>query len=153
MTAVERHDRGVYAAVAEQGERRLLDRIAETAAGLRKVADEIERDAVRYADGPTSIRKRTPLSHLTSRVVHRVTWGVANLGLDLLGDDAAEADAYRALADEPGAIDRDVLTRAVEDVVRDAVARAGFAFSTVEDLPGALADVVANLGGTTPRDV
>lgn len=70
---------------------RYLDRLADIAADLRSLADRVERE------GEARPRFGAPenFDHVTGAagVVHAVTWGVANLNLDILLADAADADS------------------------------------------------------------
>lgn len=59
---------------------------------LRDVADQMERDGHRTENHVGS----PPYSWAAHSVVHAVTWGVANLGLDNLTLLAAEIDAFRS---------------------------------------------------------
>lgn len=87
-------------AVAEQQEARVRAKVLEVAANLRESADRIEREVRREAppDPGSPVRGRTRSAYLVSRAAHEVAWMTANLSLDVLARDAAEADVYRAIA-------------------------------------------------------
>lgn len=68
---------------------RVVKRVADA---LRRLADEVEREGELWE--PTDF-DRAPLRHVkaASRVLHTVTWGVANLNVEAVVEAAAEADA------------------------------------------------------------
>lgn len=78
-----------------------LGKAASIAAGLRRLADDVERQARevrdRIANGPAA--DQSPHSYAASRVQHEVLWGLANLDLPGLTKAAAEADAAAALTE------------------------------------------------------
>lgn len=73
----------------------LAGAINETAAGLRRLAERVERtaaDVPLVGTGPG----RTTYAAIASDVVHEVTWGVANLNTERLVREAADADVAHA---------------------------------------------------------
>jgi hypothetical protein len=64
------------------------------AAGLRSLAEQMEREADRY-NAPDADQDIYRLEKLAYGAVHDVTWGVANLDLGGLARDAAEYAAAR----------------------------------------------------------
>lgn len=72
-------------------------RVAKIADGLRRMADEVERDGrVRDATGVGVPR----FAHAAEGVLHSVIWGFAHLHVDGLIRDAAGADVAEAIAAE-----------------------------------------------------
>ena len=63
---------------SESQERFTRERIDFVVAGLRRMADEIERD-----------RSNKNLDLAVSNTIHTVSWGVANLSLSILTDNLA----------------------------------------------------------------
>lgn len=75
-----------------------VDRMHRVANGLRDLADEVERHAAR---GERRYESGNGMSWvlLASDVVHKVTWGVANLNLDGIVANARDAD--EAIRNDP----------------------------------------------------
>lgn len=71
---------------------RLQDKIVDIAKGLRRIADELDR-LIDRADSPHT---EAQWSYRVQDALHYVSWGVANLNLDLLALDAAELDVLIA---------------------------------------------------------
>lgn len=66
-------------------------RAGSVAAGLRRMADEVDRRADGFtAESSMLLPNRN--SRAASEVVHSVMWGIANLNLDALVDAAGRAD-------------------------------------------------------------
>lgn len=68
--------------------RRFDDRVDEIASRLRRLADEVEREA--------SSNNRVGMPSYgwkASQIIHSITWGVANMNLSALVAVAAEVDA------------------------------------------------------------
>lgn len=71
----------------------LQSRIADVALRLRSLAATIDREASRVSGVPGP--GIATYSEIASSVQHEVLWGLANLHLDSLTSNAAEADRLR----------------------------------------------------------
>lgn len=76
--------------LAEHGVESFKHRVGEMAHDLRKLADRIEREA--NATRSSRVNTMGEYHYRTQRILHEVTWAVANLGLDGLIQDASYAD-------------------------------------------------------------
>jgi len=78
--------------MAQHQSARFVDRAVEVADALRRLAADVERDArlqpAREAQSQHAV--------VAQRIVHTVTWGVANLHLDMLVTLAGDADGAAA---------------------------------------------------------
>lgn len=87
--------------LSENGKKRTLTHISKIARGLRRMADDVERETGRRIgeDG-------TGLDRAVVNVIHTVTWGVSNLNLSGLVSSHHDFLEVRALED---AKDREVV--------------------------------------------
>jgi hypothetical protein len=87
------------ASYREAGTRKTFDHSIETVLqGLERIADDIRRARTRYSE-ETAVK-------IAYEIQHSVLWGVANLSLDSLAREAAEADeAARDRADAQKAVE------------------------------------------------
>jgi hypothetical protein len=89
-----------YSAVAAE---RFDAKIAETADRLRHMAEEVERDGRARKNFMRKPDDRPDYIYAAQRVIHTVTWGLANLNLDGLVSVADEVHFARTLdADQTG---------------------------------------------------
>lgn len=92
-TTTDATPRSEDALVAEQVGARFAAVVRDIAAQLRDLADRVER----HTSPSTSLRTGRPdFAYPSSRVLHEVTTGLANLGLDRLPSLAADAERTAA---------------------------------------------------------
>lgn len=93
-----RNGRNLMATWAERMQRQYAEGLANVANDLREMADRVERDGMprRRSDGSLAAigyPEGSEFSAAAHRVLHAITWGVANLNLEHLLRRAVEADA------------------------------------------------------------
>ncbi len=79
----------------ESTERRYQQKLDSIVHDLRSMADAIEREKVWDKPGISGVPR---FANHATQVQHEVLWGLANLGLDNLTTNAAEADLHEAWA-------------------------------------------------------
>lgn len=74
-------------------ERRVAERKEKIVRGIRRLADDIER-----AEPNSTVNAGHRFSTMASNIVHEMTWGIANLHLDILVEACGSADELERAA-------------------------------------------------------
>lgn len=84
----------------ETSRARLTKQVAKVVAGLRRIADQVEREAARdILDAAGQRHEWSTYTGAVSRIEHQISWGVANLHVSSLIQTAGDAD--RAQVEKP----------------------------------------------------
>jgi hypothetical protein len=95
MTAMTPGDRGDPMSDAEWTREQYDEKVAEIAGRLRRLADEVEREAKARPSILSAPDDRPDYINAAGRVINSAAWGFANLNLDSLVSRAATVHQWR----------------------------------------------------------